>query len=572
MIRYSVSVKDAKAHLYEVVLQAVVTPNQPMRCALPAWIPGSYMIREFARHLRAPAFTSGGRDIPGHKVDKHTWTITPTAPDLHIVYTVYAWDLSVRAAHLDASHGFFNGSSLFLQLEDQQNEPCELTISAPKRVDGAWKVATTLTASRVNSAGFGTYLANNYDELIDHPVEMGTFSEARFEVLGTPHRAIFSGQCDVDFDRFTQDLSKICAAQIQLFEPKTKRAPFSEYLFMTQVVGDGYGGLEHRSSTALICARKDVPFKTMQGTPAGYVQFLGLCSHEYFHSWNVKRIKPAAFKPYDLRQENYTQLLWLFEGFTSYYDDLILLRSGVIDLPTYLNLLSATITKVMQESGRLEQSVAQSSFDSWIKYYRQDENSPNSIVSYYTKGSLIALCLDLIIRQQTNQTRSLDNVMRALWQLPSGLGEDEFSAVVLAATGLDLSTEITQWTQTTQDLPLQTLLSNAGFDWSQTPESCADTGMRLAQRNQDLVITVCFEGRPAQNAGLSAHDVIVAVDGLKVNEAQFKAYLTRKKVGEIIQIHAFRRDELKVYNVAIGEPALASIKVSPRSGKARAEG
>ena len=582
MIRYSVSVKDANAHLFEVVLTASVAPNKPVRCALPAWIPGSYMIREFVRHLRAPVFTSGGTAITGHKIDKHTWSVTPTAADLQITYTVYAWDLSVRAAHLDSTHGFFNGTSLFLQLDDRVDEPCELTIVAPKGVTGSWKVATTLPAIDVNRAGFGQYQAANYDELIDHPVEMGSFKHSGFTVLGTQHRVVFTGPCDVDFDRLTNDLTKICAEQIQLFEPITiqapasqapstqapsTQAPFSEYLFMTQVTGDGYGGLEHRSSTALICVREDLPFKGMKGTPKGYVQFLGLCSHEYFHSWNVKRIKPARFTPYDLTQENYTQLLWLFEGFTSYYDDLILLRSGVIDLPTYLDLLAATITKVMQESGRLVQSVAQSSFDSWIKYYRQDENSPNSIVSYYTKGSLVALCLDLTIRSRTNGTRSLDDVMRALWQLRRGLGEDEFGAVVSQATGFDLSTEINTWTQTTSDLPLRALLEAAGYAWTETREAHPDIGMRLAQRNQDLVITVCHEGRPAQRAGLSAQDVIVAMDGIRTNDSQLKARIARKAPGDSVQIHAFRRDELKTFTLRLAAPVLASVRLSRTSGE-----
>ena len=562
MIQYSVRVKDANAHLFEVALTASVSPNQPIRCALPAWIPGSYMIREFVRHLRAPVFVSGGKEIVGEKIDKHTWTITPISADLQITYVVYAWDLSVRAAHLDGTHGFFNGTSLFLQLEGRIDEPCELTIVEPKGVIGTWKVATTLPAANVNRAGFGRYQAASYDELIDHPVEMGAFKQAGFTVLGTKHRTVFTGPCDVDFDRLNSDLEKICAEQIQLFEPITKRTPFSEYLFMTQVTGDGYGGLEHRSSTALMCARQDLPYKGMVGTPKGYVQFLGLCSHEYFHSWNVKRIKPAQFKPYDLTQENYTQLLWLFEGFTSYYDDLILLRSGVISLPTYLDLLAITITKVMQESGRLVQSVAQSSFDSWIKYYRQDENSPNSIVSYYTKGSLVALCLDLTIRTRTGGARSLDDVMRALWQSPHGLGEDEFSKVVMQATGLDLSDEVIAWTQTTIDLPLRTLLERAGYTWTENRELHPDFGMRLAQRGPDLVVTVCHEGRPAQRAGLSAQDVIVAMDGIKVNDAQLKARVSRKKVGESLEIHAFRRDELKTFTLKLAAPVLASVRLS----------
>ena len=263
---------------------------------------------------------------------------------------------------------------------------------------------------------FGRFRASNYDALIDHPVEMGRFQVAWFEVGGCRHEVVVTGRADVDFGRLVSDLKPICAQEIALFEPRTRQAPVSRYLFLVMAVGDGYGGLEHRSSTALICSRDDLPWTGMQGTPAGYQTFLGLAAHEYFHTWHVKRIKPARFAPYDLDGEVYTELLWVFEGFTSYYDDLMLVRSGVIDTQAYLELMEKNIQRVASNPGRKLQSVAASSFDAWIKYYRPDENTLNAVSSYYVKGSLVALCLDLLIRERTGGQKSLDDVMRLLWQ------------------------------------------------------------------------------------------------------------------------------------------------------------
>ena len=263
---------------------------------------------------------------------------------------------------------------------------------------------------------FGRFRARDYDALIDHPVEMGRFRVACFEVGGCRHEVVVTGRADVDFGRLVSDLKPICAQEVALFEPGTKRAPVSRYLFLVMAVGDGYGGLEHRSSTALICSRDDLPWVGMQGTPAGYQTFLGLAAHEYFHTWHVKRIKPARFAPYDLGGEVYTDLLWVFEGFTSYYDDLMLVRSGVIDAQAYLGLLEKSVQRVAANPGRRLQSVAASSFDAWIKYYRPDENTLNAVSSYYVKGSLVALCLDLLIRERTGGQKSLDDVMRLLWQ------------------------------------------------------------------------------------------------------------------------------------------------------------
>ena len=425
------------------------------RLSLPAWIPGSYLIRDFSRQIESLAAYSGARRVAVNKLDNHTWQAAPCDGPLRVEYEVYAWDLSVRGAHLDETHGFFNGTSVFLRVHGQEQLPCLVDLAPPRGIEG-WTVHTSLPEARglpgaARRHGFGLYRAPDYDALIDHPVEMGTPQVVSFTAHGAEHELVFTGVAPkLDLARIADDVRRICETQIAFFEPRTRRAPFLDsadrYVFMTMVTNDGYGGLEHRASTALMTARKDLPVLGQQGQGEGYRGFLGLVSHEYFHTWNVKRIKPAAFAPYDLSQPDLTRLLWVFEGFTSYYDDLLLLRSGAITQADYLRLLAKTITGVARTPGRLKQSVAESSFDAWTRYYKQDENSPNALVSYYTKGSLVALGLDLLIRQETAGARSLDDVMRLLWQRhgrdfyqgrPQGLAEDGLPALIREATGVD---------------------------------------------------------------------------------------------------------------------------------------
>lgn len=558
-IRYSIAPKDTAAHLFEVTL-TIDTPDPAGQVvALPAWIPGSYMIREFSRNIVQIRAESNGKKIPIKKLDKHTWQAARCEGALVLRYDVYAWDLSVRTAHLDQTHGFFNGTSMFLRVAGRENSSHVVDIQRP---DGdaykTWRVATSMPELKARHYGFGTYVAADYDELIDHPVEMGIFALASFDACGVSHDIVITGQVpNLDMARLTTDLEKICEAQIAFFEPKTRRAPMHRYVFMTLAVGDGYGGLEHRASTALICARADLPVKDQQEMSDGYRTYLGLCSHEYFHTWNVKRIKPAVFAPYDLQTENYTSLLWLFEGFTSYYDDLMLMRSGVIDADAYLKLVAKTINSVLRGSGRDKQSVAESSFDAWGKYYRQDENAPNAIVSYYTKGSLIALALDLTIRAETQGQKSLDDVMRAMWQRygrdfysngPSsgqGVTESEVEALFDSVSGLKLKSFFDRYVRGTVDLPLAKLL--APFAVTLTDErkdAKPGLGIRTVRDGNDCKLANVYEAGPAHRAGLSAGDVLVAIDGLRVTATNLETLLARYRAGDRITLHAFRRDEL----------------------------
>lgn len=564
-IHYRIRPIDPDAHLFEVELIVDEPAAGGQRFALPAWIPGSYMIREFSRHIVRIEARRNGRRIALEKLDKHSWRTPAGRAPVTLRYQVYAWDLSVRAAHLDRSHGFFNGTSVFLRVIGQEDRPCEVELEPPTQTGlGNWRVATTLPRAGAPAHGFGRYRAGSYDELVDHPVEMGEFDLVRFDACGVPHEVAITGRHDADGTRLAADLAAICAEQIRMFEPESVRAPFERFLFLTMATGDGYGGLEHRSSTALICARKDLPWRGMGGVPDGYRSFLGLASHEYFHSWNVKRIKPRAFAPYDLERENHTRLLWIFEGFTSYYDDLFLVRAGVIDTAGYLRSLGATISQVLRGPGRHVQSVSESSFDAWTKYYRQDENSPNAIVSYYTKGALVALCLDLTIRTRTQGRKSLDDVMRLLWvrfgrefdEQGRGLEEDGFPAIVEEATGLDLAREIRDWSESTADLPLAKLLGAAGVQMTlKAPEADSGwLGVRLQTRGGELAITTALRDGPAQRGGLSAGDIIIAADGLRVTEQSLKALLERRAPGDTVRLHAFRRDELIEREVTLAKP------------------
>jgi predicted metalloprotease with PDZ domain len=583
-IRYSIVPKQPAAHLFEVTVTVTDTDSAGQRFMLPVWIPGSYMVREFARNIvTLRAFNEAGRKVRIEKTDKHTWQAAPVNGALTLRYEVYAWDMSVRAAHLDDTTGFFNGTSVFLAAVGHEVAPCLVDIQKPAGpAYRNWRVATALPEARgTKRYSFGEYSAQNYDELVDHPVTLGEFALATFKAHGVPHDIVIAGRVvALDMARLAADLKRICEAQIALFEPKSKKAPVDRYVFMTQAVSDGYGGLEHRASTALICNRTDLPVDGRPQITEGYRTYLGLCSHEYFHTWNVKRIKPAAFAPYDLTRENYTSLLWLFEGFTSYYDDLILVRSGLIKPEEYFALLGKVVGGVLRGSGRLKQTVAESSFDAWVKYYRQDENAPNAIVSYYTKGSLVALAFDLTIRAQTNNRKSLDDVMRLLWQRfgrdfyrgkPVGVAEDEIEAIFAEATGAELGALFEQAVRSTRDLPLETLLEPFGIALAPEPDRNAKPSLGARLRGgADCTLAAVHDGSAAQKAGLSAGDVLVAIDGLRVTGANLDALLSRYLPGAKVEVHAFRRDELRTAQVKLDGPEVSRYTLSVADKRAAA--
>jgi predicted metalloprotease with PDZ domain len=588
-IRYTIVPKDLASHLFDVSVTVDMPSSEGQVFALPAWIPGSYMIREFSRNIVQIRAESQGKQVALAKLDKHSWRAAPVDGPLTLHYEVYAWDLSVRAAHLDQTHGFFNGTSVFLRVLGQEAMPHLVDIvRSPDAAAKNWRVATALPELGAKRYGFGTYLAADYDELIDHPVEMGEFALASFKAHGITHDIVITGRVpNLDMKRLQADLKAICETQIAFFEPKAKRAPMQRYVFLTLAVGDGYGGLEHRASTALICARADLP---TAATPSrldandGYLKFLGLCSHEYFHTWNVKRIKPAAFAPYDLQNETYTPLLWLFEGFTSYYDDLLLVRAGVIDEATYLKLQAKTIASVLRGSGRTKQSVAESSFDAWGKYYRQDENAPNAIVSYYTKGSLVALAFDLTIRAKTEGKKSLDDVMLALWQNygrdfyqggARGVTEAEVEALFDEATGLKLKPLFNRYVRGTEELPLAKLYAPFGVRLQDERKSAKPSlDATIGRDGADSKLAQVHEGGAAHRAGMSAGDVLVALDGVRIGgaPASLEGLLNRYRVGQTVELHAFRRDELMRFDVLLQGERTPGITLEVADGGKKSKG
>ena len=510
-LHYRIEPADLHAHLFHVTL-TIAQPAAQQRVALPVWIPGSYLVREFAKNLQNLRATQGRRSVPLQQLDKATWQVdaAPGKP-LVLTYAVYALDNSVRTAWLDASRGFFNGTSLCLQVAGQETLPHALELMST-RATATWHVATGLPAVATNTRGFGSYMADDYDALVDHPFELGHFWSGEFKACGVPHRFVVAGAApSFDGARLLADTQKICEAEIRFWHPRGK-PPHTNYVFMLNAVDDGYGGLEHRNSTALICTRRDLPRVGDKRSSEGYTTLLGLISHEYFHTWNVKRLKPAAFAQFDYSRENYTHQLWFFEGFTSYYDDLLLRRAGLLDDAAYLRLLNKTINQVGQTPGRLVQSVAESSFDAWVKYYRQDENTPNATVSYYTKGALVALCLDLTLRAEG--TTDLDEVMRSLFKRCKGgpMSEADLLDVLQLLAGRSLAPELAQWVHSTDTLPLQPLLERHGVAIHADPSHMAQRlGLRVAETGNIVVKTV-LRGGAAEKAGFCAGDEWLGVE------------------------------------------------------------
>ncbi|TAK88551.1 MAG: M61 family peptidase [Aquabacterium sp.] len=515
MTAYRIEIDDSHAHLFRVTV-TVPQPDAQQVLSLPVWIPGSYLVREFARHLSQLEARQGGRTVPLAQTDKATWVASCKGRAALVVsYRVYAFDTSVRAAFLDTQRGFFNGTGVFLRVHGRESQPQRVRIAG---LPAAWSVATALPAVKVNARGAGDYEAADYDELVDHPVELGMFWRGTFRACGVPHEFVVAGALPgFDGTRLLEDTKKICEAQIRMWHGRGK-PPFKRYVFLLNAVEDSYGGLEHRASTALISSRKDLPRTSQKSLTDGYVTLLGLISHEYFHTWNVKRLKPREFSPYDYTQENYTQMLWFFEGFTSYYDDLVLRRCGLVDDARYLQLLGKTITQVLGTPGRKVQTLAQASFDAWIKYYRPDENTANATVSYYTKGALVALALDLTLRGSAGRG-TLDGVMQRLWALERPITEADVRAAAAAEAGRSLDREFNAWVHGTTDLPLADLLAGFGVNWlAGKPTAAQSLGLRLAERDGSLKVQAVMRDSAAEAAGFAAGDEWLALDNWRLRK------------------------------------------------------
>ncbi|NCF73269.1 MAG: PDZ domain-containing protein [Gammaproteobacteria bacterium] len=559
---YSIRPLDAAAHLFEVRLTVAKPDEAGQIFAMPAWIPGSYMIRDYARHVVAIRAEAGGVGLAVSKLDKSRWQTAPTERSVTLVLEIYAHDESVRGAHLDSTHAYFNGPCVFPAVVGQEDVTCEVAIGGEDLPEARhWRVATSMNRAGAEPYGFGQYVANDYAELIDHPVEIAALSIGEFQAGGIPHVIAIRGRTKADMARLCHDLSTLCCFHMKMLG--TPR-DLDRYVFLLYAPGSGYGGLEHRWSSSLVSNRDSLPIRGDEGISPEYRTFLGLVSHEYFHLWNVTRMKPAVFTPHDLSQESHTELLWVFEGITSYYDDLALVRSGLIPASEYLELVGQTITRVIRGQGRRRQSVAESSFDAWTKFYKQDANAGNAIVSYYAKGSLIALALDLKIRSETEGRISLDDVMRVCWdrwgETGKGMPERGLEEVSSEVSGLDLGDFFDAAVRGTGELALEQLLNDHGVKYCMRKSQGRKDkggdkvddgklpnvwlGAILAARSETPIFASLSNGGPAERAGVSPGDELVALDGVRANVSGSDTRFRRYRPGDKSELTVFRGDEL----------------------------
>ncbi len=556
-LAYQLRIADITAHLVAVELRFTPQTNESLRLSLPAWIPGSYMIRDFAKHLhRIEAFDATGA-LALQQLDKQSWQLQHNQQALTVRYQVYAFDLSVRGCYLDDQLAILNPAALCLAVQGMENRPIRVEVEVPQCLD--WQIATGLQrASAPHPLQLGIYLATDYQQLIDTPLMLGQLDIAEFDVCGVPHYVAVAGHEQIDLQRFKTDLQRICVQQQQVFGALP--ADLNQYWFLCWVTDAGYGGLEHHNSTLLLMTHQDLPnAERPDESTADYQNLLGLCSHEYFHTWWVKRAKPELFLPYQLQSEQYTSQLWLYEGFTSYYDDLALVRAGLLTQEQYFAALEKTINRVQLSPSEQVQSVADSSFNAWTKYYKQDENAVNAVVSYYTKGSLIALCLDALLR---SKGKTLDALMQLAWRSygePAvGSSEQYFIQLCADYAGEDIASQLDSWVHATSALPLTQVLPCLGvttakrqqehtkdLSGSKAPSYPARAfGAPFTSTAEGLKITHVPLNSVAYKAGLMAQDQLIAINGVKATEQNFWRQLNQSRIGSVLSLHVFRKQRL----------------------------
>jgi len=587
-IDYTVCLQRATQHLMDVTMRIEKPDASGQKLTLPNWIPGSYTVRDFAQHIvRIEAFQqiqNSREPLKIEKITHDTWQCAPCPGAITVQYLVYANDRSVRAAYLDDEHAFFNGCSVFLYAQGLLEQTHQVKISdLPPRLANKGNILTTLPQVEK-----GCYQAQNYQQLIDHPFEIAQFALVEFEAQNIAHTIAVLDLGDADLARMGEDVSKICQTHLQLFESP---APFARYVFFLRVFQKLYGGLEHSDCSVLNIARDSLPVKNDTQMSRGYISLLGLFSHEYFHAWNVKKIKPECFVSLELQSKQYTRQLWAFEGITSYYDDLALVRSKVIQVEQYCDILAQSITRLLRNPGRKWQTLSESSFDCWIKFYRPNENSANAQVSYYLKGALMAWLLDLLIRNEFANQRCLDDLMRTLWQeygkTGKGLPEGKIEAILKSYESEKINNFLQQALYTTDDFAWETFLEPFGLELTlRVAESSEDLGGRLCKEvsqceqpsfqkgsfdwlvkeNVDrVIVAVVYEGGSAQLAGIMPEDEIVAINQIKVTYENFAITQKKLQAGQECEVCFFREGRLKKRVVTLHPQPLdtAEIMIKP---------
>ncbi|NRQ43108.1 M61 family metallopeptidase [Rheinheimera sp. YQF-2] len=579
-VKYQLEISDIAAHLLTVKLSFKPVSNIH-ELLLPAWIPGSYMIRDFARNIVSISAADTSGPLRLQQLDKQRWQLHCTGRTVTVTYQVYAYDISVRAAYIDDEVAVLNPASLCLSVSALEQLPHRLHISKPKsRVTKNWRLASALArAEGTDFLGFGEYQAANYQLLIDSPVLAGHFQLAQFSIDGIEHYLLVTGDNLTDLPRFSRDVEKICRQQIKTFG--SLPADLTSYWFLLWVTEDGYGGLEHLNSTLLLCSRFDLPAPYAAEIDDNYQNLLALCSHEYFHTWWVKRLKPACFTQYQLTAEQYTPQLWLYEGFTSYYDDLALVRAGLIDSQSYVKTLEKTISRVTRNPSDTQQSLTDSSFTAWTKFYKQDENAVNAVVSYYAKGALLALCLDAWLRDHNS---SLDDVVRRLWQqyLPSGTPDNALQTVLNQMGFTELATLTDSWLNQAASLPLAQWIPALGLELTLRPMQHADDfggvstdtlpfiGAQTKLVNGLLQLTQVYCDGNAHQAGLMTGDQLLALDGRKITQSSLPQLLKRYRHGSSLTLHFYRKDRLLQSNLTLNS-ALQQVAVLTVAGQAKCD-
>lgn len=558
MILYNVRPTDAKAHLFTVTMSFKAQKSGPVYLRLPTWISGSYLIRDFAANIYCEVASLDGEEVPIVKKDLSLWEIrVPSdwiiAEDAYffVIYTVWAFDSSVRAAYLDQFRGFFNPGSILMSVVGRENEAHEIYLGNIKEPLGKnWKIATSLpkgTPNRENLFHDDTFVARNYDELIDSPFELGKFLRLRFSVYGVRHSiCIANAPNDLDCKKLVADIKKICTKEIDFFEPETHKSPVSSYTFLVNATKDDFGGLEHRASSALAIPKRCFPCLESKTKRKDYIRLLGLFAHEYFHTWFVKRIQPSEYVHCDFSKAVPTQLLWLFEGFTNYYESLFLIRTGLINLKEFLSLIGNDLTSVLSTNAINIQTLLEASFDAWIKYYKPTSNRPNAKVSYYVQGALAALMLDAKIREDAPK-HSLDDVMRLLWKdyvtskHYKGLIYDDFAWAIKKSSKLFLFDFVDQLTRTYETPDYKAALRSYGITLKtkELPLIRKLLGLKGEEVDNGYRVDIVYALETAEDLGISSGDVLLDF-GQKCKGPTLESYLEGKKVDDIVEFTVLR--------------------------------
>jgi predicted metalloprotease with PDZ domain len=573
-ISFTVAMSRPHTHLFDVeiaIKHAASGPAEEM-LVMPVWTPGSYLVREFERNVQDFAATTGaGQPLRWEKTNKNTWrVVTNGAREWRATYRVYANELSVRTSELNSEHAFWNNANLLMYLEGFLKSPATLRVVAPD----VWKVATGLP---VVPGQRNTFRAENFDILYDSPFEASDFKTIVFNVKGVPHRIVIDGAGNYDPERMRRDVQKIVETQVELMGGEI---PYRDYTFILHLRSNAGGGLEHLNSAALGYPRFGFTIRsgdratsaapnTTDTPERDYRGFLGLVSHEFFHLWNVKRIRPDALGPFDYTQENYTKVLWVAEGITDYYADLVLRRAGLISESEFLTATARSIQNMQNTPGRLEQSVEESSFDAWVKYYRQDENSVNSQVSYYDKGALLGLLLDLEIRKRSGGAKSLDDVMRYLYaefyKKNRNYGPADFQKAAELMAGSSLEEFFSKYVRGKEELDYNAALEAAGLrlETSAAADAKVYFGADVAQEDDRLIVRRVYAGSPAYEHGLNAGDEIVALDNMRATRDFFNARMAEKKPGDLVNLTIFRFDNLSLLPIKLSDKREMSYRIVP---------